>query len=35
MTFDEAIASMKQAYSERLNWMNTSITSGSFVTDAE
>lgn len=35
MTFDEAIASMKQAYSERLEWMNTSITSGSFVTDAE
>lgn len=26
MTFDEAIASMKQAYSERLEWMNYSIT---------
>ena len=35
MTFDEAIASMKQAYSERLNWMNTNIESGNFVTDAE
>lgn len=35
MTFDEAITSMKQAYSERLEWMNGSITSGSFVTDAE
>lgn len=35
MTFDEAIASMKQAYSERLEWMNSSITSGNFVTDAE
>lgn len=35
MTFDEAIASMKQAYSERLNWMNTNITNGNFVTDAE
>lgn len=35
MTFDEAIASMKQAYSERLNWMNTNIVSGNFVTDAE
>lgn len=35
MTFEEAIASMKQAYSERLEWMNSSITSGNFVTDAE
>lgn len=35
MTFDEAIASMKQAYSERLIWMNTNIVSGNFVTDAE
>lgn len=35
MTFDEAISSMKQAYKERLEWMNTNITSGSFVTDAE
>lgn len=35
MTFYEAIASMKQAYSERLNWMNTNITNGNFVTDAE
>lgn len=35
MSFDEAIASMKQAYSERLEWMNSSITSGNFVTDAK
>lgn len=35
MSFDEAIATMKQAYTERLEWMNSSITSGSFVTDAE
>lgn len=35
MTFDEAIASMKQAYSERLEWMNTNITSGNFVTNAK
>lgn len=35
MSFDEAISSMKRAYSERLEWMNSSITSGTFVTDAE
>lgn len=35
MSFDEAIAMMKQAYTDRLNWMNTQITSGSFVTDAD
>lgn len=35
MTFDEAINAMKKAYSERLEWMNTNITSGNFVTDAE
>lgn len=35
MTFDEAVASMKQAYRERLNWMNTNIMNGSFVIDAE
>ena len=35
MSFDEAVASMKKAYQERLDWMNNSITSGSFVTDAE
>lgn len=34
MTFDEAIATMKQAYTERLNWMNSNITSGNFVTNA-
>ena len=35
MSFDEAVASMKKAYQERLDWMNNSITSGSFVTGAE
>lgn len=35
MSFEEAIATMKQAYIDRLNWMNTQITSGTFVTDAE
>ena len=35
MTFDEAVASMKKAYQERLEWMNNSITSGSFVTNAK
>lgn len=35
MSFDEAIATMKQAYTEHLEWMNSSITSGSFVTDAK
>ena len=35
MTFEQAVVTMKQAYTDRLNWMNTQITSGSFVTDAE
>ena len=35
MTFDQAIATMKQAYTERLDWMNTNITSGNFVIDAQ
>lgn len=35
MSFDEAIQSMKKAYANRLEWMNTQIVSGSFVTDAE
>ena len=35
MSFDEAIATMKQAYTDRLNWMNMQITSGIFVTDAK
>lgn len=35
MSFDEAIATMKQAYTERLNWMNTQITGGKFVIDAK
>ena len=34
MTFDQAIATMKQAYTERLNWMNANITSGNFATNA-
>lgn len=35
MSFDEAIASMKKAYTDRLNWMNSSITNGNFVTNAK
>ena len=35
MSFNEALATMKQAYTDRLNWMNMQITSGNFVTDAE
>ncbi|MCU6772371.1 CotH kinase family protein [Bacteroides cellulolyticus] len=35
MTFDEAISSMKKAYSERLEWMNTNIIGGNFVTNAK
>lgn len=35
MSFDEAIRSMKKAYTDRLEWMNRQIGSGSFVTDAE
>lgn len=35
MTFEQAIQSMKKAYTDRLNWMNTQIVSGNFVTDAE
>lgn len=35
MSFDEAIRSMKKAYTDRLEWMNSQILSGSFVTDAE
>ena len=35
MSFNEAIATMKQAYTDRLNWMNMQITSGNFVTDTE
>ena len=35
MIFDEAISSMKKAYTDRLNWMHGNITSGSFVTDAK
>lgn len=35
MSFDEAIASMKKAYTDRLNWMNSNITSGNFVTNAK
>lgn len=35
MTFDQAIETMKQAYTDRLNWMNSNITIGNFVTDAK
>ena len=35
MSFDEAIQSMKKAYADRLEWMNSQIVSGSFVTNAE
>lgn len=35
MSFDEAIQSMKKAYADRLEWMNSQIISGNFVTDAE
>lgn len=35
MSFDEAIATMKQAYTDRLNWMNMQIAGGNFVTDAK
>lgn len=35
MSFDDAIESMKQAYSERLEWMNANILSENFVTNAE
>lgn len=35
MSFDEAIQSMKKAYTDRLDWMNTQITSDNFVTDAK
>lgn len=35
MSFDDAIATMKQAYTDRLNWMNMQIAGGNFVTDAE
>lgn len=34
MTYDEAIATMKEAYVQRLDWMNTQIMAGSFVTTA-
>ena len=35
MTFDQAIQSMKKAYTDRLEWMNSQIMGGNFVTDAE
>lgn len=35
MSFDEAIQSMKKAYTDRLEWMNNQIISGNFVTNAE
>lgn len=35
LSFDDAIALMKKVYQARLNWMNSAITGGNFVTDAE
>ena len=35
MSFDEAVETLKRAYRERFNWMNTQIQAGDFVTDAE
>jgi len=35
LSFDESIALMKKVYTERLEWMNSSITAGNFDTDAE
>lgn len=35
MTFDQAVASLKQAYLDRLSWMDNAIRSGNFVKDAE
>lgn len=35
LTFEQAMNLMKQVYQERLAWMNSAITSGNFVTDAE
>ena len=35
LSFDESIALMKEVYTERLEWMNSSITAGNFDTDAE
>lgn len=35
LSFDESIALMKEVYTERLEWMNSSITAGNFDTGAE
>ena len=35
MSFEDAIQSMKKAYADRLEWMNSHIVSGNFVTNAE
>lgn len=35
LSFDEAMELMKETYLARLNWMNTQITNGNFVTDAK
>ena len=35
MSFDEAVASLQKVFTDRLTWMNTQITSGVFVIDAE
>ena len=35
MTFDQAVATLKQSYLDRLSWMDNAIRSGNFVKDAE
>ena len=35
MTFSQAIQSLKKAYADRLEWMNSKIVSGDFITNAE
>lgn len=35
LSFDESIALMKEVYTERLEWMNSSITAGKFDKEAE
>ncbi len=35
MSFDESIQSLKKAYTDRLEWMNSQITGGVFVTNAK
>ena len=35
MSFEDAISSMKKAYTARLEWMNSKIVAGDFIIDAE